>query len=116
MSEIPESKTPFDFYQSPWWKDMNNKLCADGWPQIVVALNCMIRDAKNDYEQLQKQNHELIKALKFYADSDNFQVEGVEECCSDSCYCVEYFPSSQFSEIGEKANETLAKYQKGDLK
>lgn len=64
-------------------------------------------------EKLEQQNKMLIEDLEFYADQDNFQVEGVDECCSDNSYCVEYFPESQFSEIGERARETLAKVRVG---
>lgn len=111
MSEIPESKKPFDFYQSPWWKDMNNKLCVDGWPQIVVALNCMIRDAKNDYEQLQKQNKELIEALQFYADNKNWEYWRNKD--PEYNILLSIYRPDLHSE-GKLAREVLAKYQKVD--
>ena len=42
---------------------MNQKLCADGWPQVVVSLNCFVRDAKESHEQLQDKLEEAVKAL-----------------------------------------------------
>lgn len=45
-------KDPFEFFESPWWLDMNKKLCADGWPVVVVPLNCMLRDAKAAYQKV----------------------------------------------------------------
>lgn len=44
-----DEKDPFAFFGSPWWKDMEKKLCADGWPTMVVALNCFVRDAKEAF-------------------------------------------------------------------
>lgn len=38
---------------------MNRKLCVDGWPLVVVALNCMVRHAKSAYDQLLAENQNL---------------------------------------------------------
>jgi len=78
-------RVPFDFFQSPWWKDMNEQLCVDGWPQLVVCLNSFVNEAKQDYEavvadryesharniQLYQINQRLVEALVRIETEDN---------------------------------------------
>lgn len=119
MSEIPESKKHNHF----WIYKSGLHLIATSLPikfndgtKVVHAIEY------SAYEQLQKQNQELIKALEFYADRNNWipfdysqDVKdviavsdlGVKSYCEKADYAL---PSG-----GRRAREILAKYQKGDL-
>lgn len=55
---------PFEFYQSPWWKDATRQLCADGWVEFVLSLNCMVRDAKDAYDAVCAERDEWARKYR----------------------------------------------------
>lgn len=56
--------TPREFFESEWFKDATQKLCADGWPTFVVPLNVKIREALDAYDRLAEENKIFKNELK----------------------------------------------------
>lgn len=124
MTIEERAQDPFAVFNSPWWQDMNRKLCADGWPTVVVALNCMVRDAKQAYETERELRLTLANDsdyhLKLYqAERERSQklIEALKACQVDSLFYAEEicFEGSQgrkeaWSRI-EKANRAIAEYE-----
>lgn len=122
MSEIPESKKPINFKIKlgigPDGGVYNSKFSTkefkieDHWLVNIEA-----------YEQLQKQNQELIKALKFYADGDNWGYIAPDKVdyrvIEKSDFGIGEFQLTELTDDewvgGRRAREVLEKYQNGDL-
>ena len=80
-SKKPEGvkKDPFEFYQSPWWKDATDKLCADGWPEFVFPLNCMVRDAKAADQTVVDELNNAVESIKAAKEIVKFDKERLQK-------------------------------------
>ena len=54
---------PFDFFDSPWFKDATKQLCIDGWPAFIVPLNIGIRQARESYNSVALDNVRLNEII-----------------------------------------------------
>lgn len=79
--QMTEVKNPFDFFESSWFKDATVQLCADGWPTFIVPLNVKIRECKESYEQLQKENEKVKNSYSVLRKqlSVDFQYQEIEK-------------------------------------
>lgn len=122
MSEISESKKPrvtsgiknmLDEVSK--WYHNTTQWCYDSWDDGVSCheqIEYEMEKVDKAYEQLQKQNQELIKALEFYADRNNY----INDFVKIEAIVTWHMETNNIKEDdGEKAREVLAKYQKGDL-
>lgn len=127
MSEIPESKKPREFWIYKGESNFCHELVMDddfafvkckpdGFYDIISEKDTIENGVHviefSAYEQLQKQNQELINTLKFYADKENYEdsdvkIEGI----------VTWYMKTRkiLEDDGEIAREILAKFSKGDL-
>lgn len=122
MSEIPESKKP----RKSIGRNIVDEWDLKHFKRVPVANSSfqyeiredLIKMIDSEIEQLQKQNEELIEALKFYADGLNYESVYEDDEMDlhikidreDVCFDED---DQYFGYAGDFARKTLAKFSKG---
>ncbi len=77
--------SPFELFDTPWFKDATGQLCADGWPAFVVPLNVEIRKAKEAYQaalnkidKLTAENAEFARKLEKCKQQRDFWINNAD--------------------------------------